>query len=183
MLSVRAFYKLQFVKEVQMNVLRFRLLRLCAAIIMALLPVTTVFAAKPDVFTFHEEGYFEIDCGSFVAQEEFEQDVRVMVFYDQAGDPVRVEVHFNYMGVVTNSVTGKTLRDPGHYKTVENLQDGTLAFIGLVYGITVPGEGIAVLDAGKVVFLGETVPENVIFEAGSYDYLYGGDAVLCAALD
>jgi hypothetical protein len=166
-----------------MNMLRFRLFRLCAALLMALLPVTTVFAAKPDVFTFHEEGYFEIDCGSFVAQEEFVQDVRVMVFYDQAGEPDRVEVHFNYVGTVTNSVTGKTLRDPGHYKTVEDLEAGTQTFVGMVYGITVPGEGMVVLDAGRIVFLGDTVPENVIFEAGSYDYLYGGDAVLCAALD
>ena len=166
-----------------MNILRFRLLLVTTMLLLALQPVTTVFAAKPEVFTFHNEGSFTIDCGSFLAVEEFVEDVRVMVFFNKAGDPVRVVTHVNYTGIITNPETGRTLRDPGHHKVVEDLENGTLAFIGLVYGITVPGEGIAVLDAGRVIFDGEAIEENVIFEAGPHQYLHGGDAVICAALD
>ena len=166
-----------------MNVLRFRLFRACAALLMALLPVTTAFAAKPEVFTIHEEGSFEIDCGSFVAVEEFEQDIRVTTFFNDAGDPVRVQVHFNYSGVITNPVTGNSFRDPGHFTLIQDLEAGTQAFVGVVFAITVPGEGIAVRDAGRLVFLGEGLPENVIFEGGSHQTLYEGQAVICAALD
>ena len=47
-------------------------------------------------------------------------------------------------------------------------------------GITVPGEGIAFLDAGNVVFDAEG---NVIFEGGPHQFLHDGPALICAALD
>lgn len=166
-----------------MTVLCFRLLLVSLVLLLGLTPVTSVSAAKPFVETFHNEGSFEIDCGSFTAVEDFVEDVRVMVFFDKAGDPVRVEVHINYTGVITNPETGRTLRDPGHFKIVENLEEGTVTYVGLVYGITVPGEGVAVLDTGRVIFDGDAVEENIIFEAGPHQYLHGGDAVICAALD
>ncbi|HLF90596.1 MAG TPA: hypothetical protein VI451_16735, partial [Anaerolineales bacterium] len=120
---------------------------------------------------------------SFLATEDFVEDVRVTTFFDNAGDPVRVQVHVNFDGILTNSVTGQTLSDPGHFTITYDLQEDTITYIGLVFGITIPGQGIAVLDAGKVVFQGEDVEENVIFEAGPHQFLHEGEALICAALD
>lgn len=160
---------------------RFRLLLVIAITLLALASVTTVFAAKPDVETFHNEGSFvAADCGSFLALEDFVEDARVTTFFDQAGNPVRVQVHVNFEGILTNTATGLTLRDPGHFTIVFDLQEGTTTQVGLIFGITVPGEGIAVLDAGKIVFDEEG---NVIFEGGPHQFLEGGEALICAALD
>lgn len=152
-----------------------------ALLLLAFMPATTVFAAQPDIQTFHDEGSFvAADCGSFLALEDFVQDVRVIVFSDDAGTPVKAESHINWNGVLTNSVTGKTLRDPGHSVIIGDLQTGTSKYVGLVFGITVPGEGIAVLDAGKVIF---DADGNVIFEGGPHQFLDEGPALICAALD
>lgn len=167
-----------------MKISRIRLLLVTALAWLTLASVTTVLAAKPTVETFHNEGSFvAADCGSFLALEDFVEDIRVTTFFDKAGEPVKVAVHVNFNGILTNSVTGKTLRDPGHFTIFEDLQQGTVTYVGLVFGITVPGEGIAVLDAGKVVFLGADVEENVIFEAGPHQFLHEGEALICAALD
>ena len=53
--------------------------------------------------------------------------------------------------------------------------------IGEAFAITVPGQGVAVLGAGKLVFDAEG---NVIFEAGPHQVLHGDFVTLiCAALD
>lgn len=167
-----------------MNISRFRLFLVTALTLLTLASVTTVFAAEPNVETFHNEGSFvAADCGSFLALEDFVEDVRVTTFFDKAGNPVRVQVNVNFDGILTNSVTGMTVPDPGHFNILVDLQEGTQAFVGLVFGITVPGQGIAVLDAGKVVFDGEEVEENVIFEGGPHQFLHEGEALICAALD
>jgi len=164
-----------------MNTSRFRLLLVTALTLLTLASVTTVFAAKPNVQTSHLEGSFVVaDCGSFLALEDFVEDARVTTFFDQAGNPVRAQVYINFDGILTNSVTGLTLRDPGYFTILVDLQEGTEARVGIFYAITVPGEGVAVLDAGKVVFDAEG---NVIFEGGPHQFVDGGPALICAALD
>jgi hypothetical protein len=172
---------LQFAKEAQMNISRFRLFLVTAVTLLTLTSVTTVFAAKPFVETFRNEGSFvAADCGTFLALEDFVEDVTVTTFFDNAGNPIRVQVHVNFNGIITNSVTGQTLRDPGHHTIIIDLEEGTTTFAGMVFAITVPGKGIAVLDAGKVVFDAEV---NVIFVGGPHQFLEEGPALICAALD
>ena len=151
------------------------------SILVVLTPLTTVFAVAPDVQTFHDEGSFAtVDCGDFLALQDFVVDGRVTTFFDQAGNPVSVQVHVHYDGTFTNSITGLTLRDPARLTITVDLQDGTQTDAGLAFGITVPGEGIAVLDAGKIVF---DADGNVLFVGGPHQFLEGGEALICAALD
>ena len=151
------------------------------AVLLSLMPVGTVYAAPPDVQTFHDEGSFAtVDCGDFLALQDFVEDSTVTTFFDQAGNPVRAQVHVHYDGTFTNSVTGLTLRDPARLPITVDLQDGSVAETGLFYGITVPGEGIAVLDAGRIVF---DADGNVLFVGGPHQFLEGGEALICAALD
>jgi hypothetical protein len=148
---------------------------------LALTSVTTVYAAPPDIQIFHDEGSFAtVDCGDFLALQDFVVDGRVTTFFDQAGNPVSVQVHMHYDGTFTNSITGLTLRDPARLTITVDLQDGTVTEAGLFYGITVPGQGIAVLDAGKIVF---DADGNVLFVGGPHQFLEGGEALICAALD
>jgi hypothetical protein len=164
-----------------MNISRFRLFFITAVTLLILTSVTTALAARPFVETFHNEGSFiAADCGSFLALEDFVEDVRVTTFFDNAGNAIQVQVHVNFNGVITNSVTGRTVRDPGHFTNTIDLQEGTSTYAGLVFGITVPGEGIAVLDVGKVVFDAEG---NVIFVGGPHQFLEEGPALICAALE
>ena len=147
---------------------------------LSLTSVTTVHAATPDVQTFHNEGSFVgFDCGEFLVLQDFTEDVTVTTFFDKAGNPVRAQIHVRYDGTLTNSVTGLTLRDPARRTITVNLQNGTVTETGLFYGLTVPGRGIAVLDAGKVVF---DADGNVIFVGGPHQFLAGGEALICAAL-
>lgn len=151
------------------------------SISLVLTSVTPVFAAPPDVQTFHDEGSFAtVDCGDFLALQDFVVDGTVTTFFDQAGNPVRVQVHVHYDGTLTNSETGLTLRDPSRLTITVDLQDGSVTETGLFYGITVPGEGIAVLDAGRIVF---DADGNVLFVGGPHQFLEGGEALICAALD
>lgn len=159
----------------------FALIIALIAVSLALAPVTTVFAAEPDIQVFHDEGsVVAADCGTFLALEDFEIDGRVTTFFDNDGNPVRVQVHVTYNGTLINSVIGLTLRDPSHLTLMADLQEGTTTHMGLAFAITVPGEGIVVLDAGKLVFDAEG---NVIFEGGSHDFLDEGETLFCAALD
>ena len=151
------------------------------AISLPLTSVTTVYAAPPDVQTFHEEGSFAtVNCGDFLALQDFVVDGRVTTFFDHAGNPVSVQVRVHYGGTFTNSITGLTLRDPARVTITVDLQDGTVTEAGLFYGITVPGEGIAVLDVGKIVF---DADGNVLSVGGPHQFLEGGEALICAALD
>ena len=97
-----------------MNTIRFRLLLVTFIALFTLAPVTTAFAAQPEILKFHDEGFFvAADCGDFLALEDFIQDVTVTTFFDREGNPIRAQFHINFDGTITNSVTGATLRDPG----------------------------------------------------------------------
>ena len=162
-----------------MNMVRFRLLLVTLVALFTLAPVTTAFAAPPEILRFHDEGSFvAADCGDFLVLEDFIQDITVTTFFNREGNPIRAKIHINFDGILTHSVTGTTLRDPGHWTVFQDLQTGTEAVVGMVFAITVPGKGIAVLDAGKIVF---DTAGNVIFEGGPHQFFDEGSALICAA--
>jgi hypothetical protein len=147
------------------------------------LPVGTASAAAPQVEAFHDEGSFEIGpCPSGVTLvETFTEDVRVITFFDEAGNPVRVQVHIDYEGVVTNPDTGQTIEDPAHATRFIDLVAGTRGPVGLYYSTTVPGVGVVFHDVGRLVR--DLTTGEVLFEAGPHDVLESGDvALFCAAL-
>jgi hypothetical protein len=149
--------------------------------LLVLLPVTAG-AIAPKVETFHDEGSFTIGpCPSGVnLVETFTEDDRMITFFDQAGHPVSVQLHFNYEGVVTNPDTGQSVKDPLHATRFIDLTTGFHGPVGLYYSVTVPGLGVVFHDVGRLV---RDVDDNVIFEAGPHDVLQFGDVALyCAAL-
>jgi hypothetical protein len=137
-------------------------------------------ATPPSVETFHEEGEFLIaDCGTFVLTDTFTQDVRVTTFFNAQGDAVREAVHVNFVGVITNSASGNTYADPGHFQIVVDLTTGEETFVGLVFLTTVPGLGPVLHDTGKVIF-----DENgdITFVGGPHTELFGTSPDPCTVL-
>jgi len=146
-----------------------------------------VSAAPPVVGTFHNEGSgaFGGPCPSGVTLLfSFTEDVRVTTFFDEAGNPVRLQGKVDTVMVVTNPETGESVRSPAHTTFFEDLVAGTNAQVGLVFSATVPGVGVVFHDAGRIVSDAEG---NVTFEAGPHDVLHTeGDHVVrtnfCMAL-
>ena len=162
-----------------MNDLRLRSSSLAVVGFIAFGP-TGAFATEPRTVSFHDEGsVLAANCGAFLAISDFAVDYWITTFFDDAGNPVRVQAHINFDGTLTNSVTDVTLRDPSHYLFVWDLTEGSTQDIGLVYGIVVPGQGPAVLDAGKLVW---DVNDDVTFVAGPHQFLTGREPLFCAAL-
>ena len=166
----------------------FRLLpALLAAVAVALLTLpVAVSAAPPVVETFHDEGSFAFagPCPNGVTLlGAFTEDVRVTTFFDEAGTPVRAQIKVDFVGVVTNPATGESVENPSHQTIIVDLVEGTEAQVGLIFSVTVPGEGVVFHDVGRVVF---DAAGNVII-AGPHDLLTADGehpvrAAFCAAL-
>ncbi len=149
-------------------------------LLLTFVPVSTAVADKPLTFTEQFEVTDVVNCGDFDAIAEFVERDRVIVFFDNEGNPVRFQIHANFRGIVTNSVTGKSVPDRADFTIFEDFVEGTTALVGKKFGITVPGEGIAVHDTGNIVFDADF---NVIFVGGPHQVNLEGLTALCAAVD
>jgi len=167
-------------RQVQQSMSHTRFARLLLVSFVALFAVITpqtVFAARPQIFTFHEEGSQQIDCVSFMAQRVFTDDQRVIAFSDQAGNPIKFIAQNDINEVLTNLSTGFKLPAPGHFTFTFYPQDGSASRVGMVYHITIPGIGIVVLDAGRVTW--DAYGNMTI--SGPHEPLFSDDQI-CAAL-
>lgn len=130
--------------------------------VMASLALAVPAAAQPPVTqTVTDRGTFVIpDCpGGYDVVLTWNNTIRMTTFYDAAGEVVRVVSHVDGSGTISNSVTGYTLE--GSSPTIETtwmrpqnpgLDSGDTVKVGLYLKNTVPGKGIVLLDAGRVVF-------------------------------
>lgn len=142
-------------------------------------------AVRPTVESFHIEGSFDIDCGTFLLHEDFVLDDTVTTFFDQAGNPVSVKIHEQFVGVITNPA-GETFRDPGHLNTFIDLagtpddeSDDTVTTTGLVFGITVPGVGMVAQDTGLITFN----PDGSVVIHGPHEvFVQGLEPLICPVL-
>jgi hypothetical protein len=149
--------------------------------ILTLAFVATAGAIPPETETFHEEGSFvDSELCPFDVNVTFEVDARITIFYDSAGEPIRVVESVTFIGTLSSG--GKSVVDNDNFVIVHDLREGTDVYLGTVFNINVPGAGIAILDAGRVVFDAET--GEILFEGGPHQGLHGeGDAeAVCSYL-
>ena len=105
------------------------------------------------------------DCGGGVAlTETFTSQAKVTTFTDNAGNVRRVDIHVDFNGVIANSGSGNTYRDPEHSNRVIDV-DGNLTIHGLVCQVHVPGQGSVIHDTGTIVF---DPAGNITFVAGPH---------------
>jgi hypothetical protein len=139
-------------------------------------PVTTT-------FPFQEINALVANCGAFQILANYEGTLTETVFFDQSGNPVRVSLHGKARGTLTNSVTGYTVQDaPTIAYFSFDLEHGTSTHVGVDYHITVPGEGVVVLQAGRIVF-SDTSPEPIFIGGPHLGPPPVARAALCVALD
>lgn len=156
------------------------------ALIMVVLTIAPAFAIQPVTETFEDTITNSVlaSCDGFDIIENATTTLRLTTFFNQAGDPSRVQTRFTYQGTFTNSSTGKSITDaPDPQLYVFDVTTGELTTAGLIISVNVPGEGVVLLDAGKMVF---DANGNVTFQSGPH-HLYGDQfefdyKKLCAAL-
>ncbi len=122
-----------------------------------------------------------IDCGSFEDHFTDYYDVAETDIFDTDGNLVNVTYHIEHHSDDTNSVTGLTLHEHGHYTETDDLVAGTYVLTGNEEIMNRPGRGVVVQDAGRVVF---DSAFNITFFAGGRNHseVLNGDQVLCDAL-
>jgi hypothetical protein len=135
----------------------------------------------PERFTISFTAPGTIDCGTF--QDQFTDffDGAGAYYFDSTGNPIRIVVHWEHHSNDTNSVTGLTLHEHGHFTETIDLLAGTDTITGNEEIMNRPGAGVVVQDVGKLVI---DADGNVVFFAGGsrHSEVLMGDQVLCKAL-
>ena len=67
--------------------------------------------------------------------------------------------------------TGESVSADQVLQETDDLEEGTISWLGLRFRVTFPGLGVVLLDAGKIVF---DADGNVVFEAGPHQVVNGG---------
>src|SRR5689334_20136003 len=87
-------------------------------------------ARTPERFTLSITNPGTVDCGTF--QDNFTDffDGTGTTYFDSTGNPIRIVVHWEHHSNDTNSVTGLTLHEHGHFTETIDLLAGTDTFTG-----------------------------------------------------
>ena len=116
-------------------------------------------------------------CGfpiTFVENGSF----KVTTFYDRAGNPVKtILTNFNQRYNSTATANGKTLSTNYPLAVITYIDADTRIEVGLRNAYHVPGGGIVLLDAGRVIIDGAT--GEATFEAGQHEFLNGSAEDFC----
>jgi hypothetical protein len=130
-------------------------------------------AATPERETFHAEGTGHIincadDNGIFAVLFDWEIDGRILTYFDSAGNPDYARAH-----VISHDFVYSTDNPEEGFAEIEvenNLIDfpsknvaSIVATSGLDFRLTVPGEGVVLLRAGRLAF---DQGGRVFFQAG-----------------
>jgi hypothetical protein len=153
-------------------------------LLLSLSSVAPAFAAKPDFFTIQVDDTIVLaECEGFSILEHVEGRVKVSTHFDRNGNFSMEVARVHLRHTLTNSETGASLSSPdvGIDKVTVN-QDGstTVAIIGVVARIVVPGEGLIFASVGRLVFDANT--GETLLVAGPHDDFADLPEILCATL-
>jgi hypothetical protein len=168
-------------KEVGLMKRLIMLSTLAATMAVSLALAGSASAAKPEVRTFHDEGTASIaDCGRFEVLTDYVLDIRWIVFFDDEGNEDFAREHFVFQDFFYNSETDEGFAERNTGNAVIDLpSEDQTSLSGLSYHVTVPGEGVVLLQAGRQEF---DEAGNVVFVAGPHQVLDEDFDKLCEAL-
>ena len=154
---------------------------LVAALLMVSVGATGAYAGVPlTTEGTVEDDVFQTDCGDFDLRDHFTFETHGKVFFDDAGNPVRVVEHVSGTDTFYNSVTNESVTGTINAGEIVNLVDGTVTESGTVGRITVPGLGVVFFDVGKFII---DFDEGLVFLAGHHHAFFEEDyAQLCSLL-
>jgi hypothetical protein len=158
-----------------------QLLALLAFVSLLALVASPASARAPQREVVRVSGEFLVeDCGGGVTlTETFNEVDTFTTFFDAAGNPIRVQFHQDFAGVITNSASGNIYRDPGHPTFVFDVVNGGVTVHGEFFAIVAPGVGIVLQDTGTISF---DAAGNIIFEAGPHQAFHETGPDLCSVL-
>jgi hypothetical protein len=126
------------------------------------------------------------DC-PFPLQETVSGSYKDTLYFDAAGNLVKEILTGQFGGPLTvtwtNLATGLTLSShEAAPLTVYYNPDGSFASlqnVGLIFNVTIPGQGTVLLDVGRIVIVRH---QGIVFVAGPHQEESGDTAAFCAAL-
>jgi hypothetical protein len=156
------------------------------AALLSLSAASTAFAARPTVIDLPPISFDDpyLCGGDPVLHVEYGGTFKLTLFYDNDGNLIRDAIVGGGRITVTFSANGKSLSgaSPAPFRTAYNA-DGSIATLtanGLNASITVPGEGVVLLDTGTIVWEGGFLGP-LDFAAGPHEWFVGGDlSAFCA---
>jgi len=121
------------------------------------------------------------ECGDFQVLTDFVVDGQSTIFFDSDGNPDYARVHLRFVDFFYRSDTGEGFTEHDHSNTLIDLPSGNeVTSSGVSYRVTVPGEGVVLLQAGTIKF---DQAENPTFVAGPHQVFPESDTQkLCEAL-
>jgi hypothetical protein len=155
-----------------------------AVLAILFLGTTVVNAGKPIMFT--GTGGVQAPIGycadpGFEVWEDVSWEVKIKVFFDKNGDPVRIQRHWSVEGIVYN-FDDPTLFLPyknSVYNEKYDFETEETKISGLWALVTVPGYGNVFIDVGLIIVDADF---NVIFEAGKHQWWNANVEGLCQFL-
>jgi hypothetical protein len=148
---------------------------------IALLWPSAVLGASPERLEYDLQFEGSIDCGTFTDEYTDYYHVREVDAFDEQGDLVMAWYHIEHHSDDVTSVTGATLHEHGHFYEVDDYVAGTYTLTGSREIASLPGQGVVVQDAGRIVLDADF--ELAFFAGGrkhSQDLL--GEGIFCDAL-
>jgi hypothetical protein len=178
-----------------MNI-KFRLTLIAVAACAAAVLVGAASADKPTVLEQNHEYVREVPHAAtcvpfgYAFRVSYHYDVRrtITEFDDDNGIVLREVIEAHFVGTATNDSTGHYLPVAGERHIVWDFVAGTWTETGTLRHVTVPGEGVVLLQSGRIVYPLPAVPQPDIiprielFEAGPHDVFDGRYSDFCAAL-
>lgn len=158
------------------------------AAILVLVAFTTAFAVPPVHETKRYVGsWAPIDCTGFQVVAAYTVDVRSTTFFDKDGNPIRAQVHVPLTWTLTNSKDDRVLTHTNNYMRISNLKEGLHTYVGVLWHLTIPGRGVVILDAGRLIVDFYPPPvqpgSEVLWQAGPHEMINGDYTVLCRAFE
>jgi hypothetical protein len=151
-----------------------------AAVLCLFASSAQALAPQQQRFDFSYESEPMASCGDFVILADGAGTSHVTTYFGRDGAPVRVTLHGHYSGLMTNPLNGRTLVDAPSVPFVTlDLASGVQTSIGTYWNVTLPGEGVVVIEAERLVFDGAGPP---VFIAGPHLPPPETIAMLCDAL-
>jgi hypothetical protein len=160
-----------------------------SVIVVATLAFTSAaWAAKPDAVRIEvdEINPGVIDCGSYQLDEHLFGHIILRKFF-RNGELVMELNTVALKHTVYNPTTGESLTTPdvgADHLTIAKDGSATLAIIGIVARVVVPGQGLVAGEVGKVTlfFMDPADEEPDVSFAGIHDGFDAVDAAFCTAL-
>jgi hypothetical protein len=148
---------------------------------MAVAVISPALALQPEIVHLQIHRHWDdfALCDGYNVIGDFDVTRQDVTFFDNSGNPLRVDYFVHYVGTLTNSVSGKTLDDRGDAKNTVDLINGTFTQTGGLRHTTVSGLGIVIQETGRIIL--DDASGGILFVTPRMSVDEG--LQLCAALE